>query len=236
MEKKKQNRRPFFRFVKVIARLIVKKPKLEYLGETPESTCIYLSNHSGASGPANLELYLPAQFRMWGTHEMCGKLKDRWRYLNYTYYGQKKKKSKFMCFVLATVLTPILSMVYKGLQIIPTYPDQRLSKSIRISIEEFEMNRSVLIYPENSSDGYHDVLKQFHPGFWYLAKRYYEKTGKDIQICNMYFHRQSKRIIVGKPRFFSHLKEFIKTKEEAAKYFLEDTNNIYFNHILENKE
>ena len=76
MKKKKHNRRPFFRFVKMIGRLIVKKPTIEYLGEKPNSVCILLSNHSGASGPANLELYLPTQFRMWGTFENCESLTE----------------------------------------------------------------------------------------------------------------------------------------------------------------
>lgn len=236
MKKKKHNRRPFFRFVKMIGRLIVKKPTIEYLGEKPNSVCILLSNHSGASGPANLELYLPTQFRMWGTFENCGKYRDRWNYLFHVYYGQKKKKSKFMCFILATILTPILGMVYKGLQIIPTYPDHRLSSTIRTSIDEFEKGRSILIYPENSSDGYHEVLKEFHPGFWYLAKRYYEKTGNDIQIVHMYYHRNSKRLIIGKPRYYTELKQFLKTKEEAADFYLAETNKLFFENILEKKE
>ncbi|MBQ8293309.1 MAG: hypothetical protein IJX78_05870 [Bacilli bacterium] len=230
-KKMKNNRKPFFRFVKKIVRIFKRKPKIEYLGEKPQKPCIYISNHSAASGPATYELYFPVNMRMWGTFEMCSGNKLRWKYLNHIYFHKKKKFSKTLSFLLATILTPIMALFYKGMQIIASFPDNRLSKTIKISIEELERGTSILIYPENSSDGYHEILKEYFAGFWLLAKKYYEKTGKDIEIVNMYYHSKSNKVIVSVPRSYLSLKEILINKQDVANFFLKDANNMFFKNI-----
>ncbi len=229
--KQKPNRRPFFRFIKKVAKVFKRKPNFEYLGEKPEGTCIYLSNHCAASGPVTYELYLPTNFRMWGTYEMCGNFKMRWKYLNYVYFHQKKKKSKFASFLLSTILTPIMALFYKGMRIMPTYPDSRLVKTIKSSIDEIENDVSILIYPENSSDGYHDVLTEYFGGFWLLAKKYNETTSKDIQIVNMYYHKKSNTVVVAEPRSYLKLAEQFSDTKDIAEFFLKDANKMFVEHI-----
>lgn len=125
-----------------------------------------------------------------------------------------------------------MALFYKGMQIMATYPDTRFSKTIKSSIEELENGTSILIFPENSSDGYHEILKEYFGGFWVLAKRYNEVTGKDIKIVDMYYHRKTNQVIVGKPRNYLELaKEFQDTKA-VCNFFLSDTNNMYTENIL----
>ena len=228
----KNNRKPFFRFIKCIARWFVPRPKWQYVGEKPTSPCIYISNHSAASGPATYELYFPENMRIWGTYEMCGNFKLRWKYLDQVYFHQKKKRTKFTSFFLATILSPILALFYKGMRIIPTFPDHRLLETIKTSIAELENGVSILIFPENSSDGYHEILTDFYGGFWTLAKRYYTQTGKDIQIVNLYYHKKERKVIVGEPKSYLALAESLTGKDDAPAFFLEDTNRLYRKYIL----
>lgn len=230
--KSNSGRTSFFRFIKRIARLFVRAPKWEYVGEKPQGPCIYISNHSAASGPATYELYFPEDMRIWGTYEMCGDFKSRWRYLDQVYFHQKKQRTKFTSFFLATILSPILALFYKGMRIIPTYPDHRLMDTMKMSIAELEKGVSILIFPENSSDGYHEVLTEFYGGFLTLAKLYHAQTGKDIPIVNMYFHKKSRKVIVGEPRSYLSLMESCPNKDDLLRFYLDDTNHLYREHIL----
>lgn len=230
-QKQKPNRRPFFRFIKSIMRIFKRKPKFKYLGEKPKNPCIYISNHSAASGPVTYELYLPANMRMWGTYEMCGGFRMRWRYLKNVYFRKKKKRTKLGSFLLATVVCPFMALFYKGMRILPTYPDARLATTVKKSIAEMENGISMLIFPENSDDGYHEVLKEFHCGFFALAKLYYERTGKDIDIVDMYYHRRANVVIVGEPRSYTSLAERFDSREQVAEFFLNDVNDMFFEHV-----
>ncbi len=233
--KQKPNRRPFFRFVKKIAKIFKRKPKFIYLGEKPNGATIYLSNHCAASGPITYELYLPTRFRMWGTYEMCGGFKMRWKYLNHVYFHQKKKYSKFVSFLLSTILTPIMALFYKGFRIIPTYPNSKFISTIKTSIEELNNNVNILIYPENSSDGYHDELTEYFGGFWTLAKKFNETSQKDISIVNMYFHKKSNTVIVANPKSFLKLSKEFSDSKAVAEFFLNDANKMYKHHLSQIK-
>lgn len=163
---------------------------------------------------------------------MCGKFKERWRYLNNVYFRKKKKRSKFTSFLLATFLTPIMALFYKGMKIIPTYPDQRLLATINTSIDELQAGTSILIYPENSSDGYKEVITELYGGFYSLAKCYNQRTGNDINIVNMYYDRKSNTVIVGEPKSYCSLEQQFEKRNDAVEFFLRDMNGMYFDYIL----
>ena len=55
----------------------------------------------------------------------------------------------------------------------PTYTDARFAKTLRYSMSVLEQGSTVMIYPENSNDGYKDVLTEFFPGFVMLSEKYY---------------------------------------------------------------
>ena len=83
MKKKKEKilgtpkkRGKFFTFFKGFLRIFTRKPKIINLNEKIEDKAIYLSNHSGSSGPFSLELFFPKYFVPWGTYEMCGGYRD----------------------------------------------------------------------------------------------------------------------------------------------------------------
>lgn len=113
------------------------------------------------------------------------------------------------------------------MQIIPIYNDGRFKKSINIAIETLEKNISLLIFPENSNEGYFDELRGFHGGFWLIAREYHRKTGKDLKIINMYYSKKNKKIIVDEPLSYVELSKELKNHKEASAYFLEKTNNLY---------
>lgn len=209
----------FFNFVKSIMRIFVRKTKYVFLGENFCDNAIYLSNHVGAKVPIKLELYFPIEMRMWGTYEMNSTYKNRFNYLYKIYFHKKKHIWKWLSFIIAIFATPIMTCFYKGMHLISTYTDNRLLSSIKESMRVLlKDKKSIVIFPENSSDGYHDELKEFYSGFYTLASLCYDK-GLDLPIYLMYFQRKTNKHIVDKPVMFSTLLKSGLSKEEIAEKF-----------------
>lgn len=215
---KRTNRHPLWRFISKILRIFIRKPKYIFLGEKFSDQALYLSNHVGAKVPLALELYFPIEFRFWGVHSMNDNFKERYKYLANTYFHEKKHINKFLSYLIAVVATPILGVFYWGIRLLPTYNDSRLIPTIRKSIDIFKENQSIVIFPEDSSDGYHDILTHYYSGFYLLAKKAYEK-GIDLKIYNMYFHKKERVFVVDQPIKFSKLLSLNKSGDEIAEMF-----------------
>lgn len=189
-------RKPFFRFVKRILRLFIKPPRFSDNAQHFEDGAIYICNHVGSTVPLRLELYFPRPFKFWGTYEMTYSCKERWNYLAHNYFYKKKHNSKFMAKVKATLSCPFIGMFYKGMQLIPTYQDARLLTSLTYSVSYLSNKNSIVIFPENSSDGYHDLLREYYAGFLFLAKHFHAKTKQNIKIFNMYYRKEENLFVV----------------------------------------
>lgn len=200
MKKKKERilgtpkkRGKFFTFFKGLLRIFTRKPKIINLNDKIEDRAIYLSNHSGSSGPFTLEMFFPKYFVPWGTYEMCGGYRDRWKYLYHVYLRQKKKVPAFFAFIAATVAACFTGMFYKGLQLVATYPDNRMLSTLRYTHRLLDEGRGILIFPENSSDGYKAVLEEFFAGFVLLAKTYFKHRGVDLPVYTVYWDKKPTR-------------------------------------------
>ncbi len=214
----RKNRNCFWRFIIKILRLFKRKPRFIFLGEGFKDQSIYLSNHVGAKVPLSLELYFPKLFRFWGVHNMNDNFKERFKYLSKIYFHQKKHIPKVLSFLIAIFATPILSVFYWGIRLLPTYNDVKLIPTIKKSIEILEQEQSIVIFPENSSDGYHDILTEYYAGFYLLAKKAFQR-GFDIDIYNMYYQKKYNRFIVDKPIKYSELVALNLTSKEIAEMF-----------------
>lgn len=215
---KRINRNPFWRFLSSIIRIFTKKPKYVFLGEEFKDQSLYVSNHVGAKVPLALELYFPKLFRFWGVHSMNDNFKARYKYLSITYFHEKKHINKTLARIIAVVATPVLGVFYWGIRLLPTYNDARLIPTIRKSIDILKENQSIVIFPEDSSTGYHDVLTHYFPGFVLLAKKAFQQ-GIDLDIYNMYFQKKHRRFIVDKPIKYSELIKQNISGEEIAEMF-----------------
>lgn len=206
-------------------KLFVKKPKIVYLGEKIKSPSIILSNHAGTSAPLTLDLYLDVPFRFWGTYEMNGNFGSVYKYLSEIFYHQKKHWNLFLARLFCIIAAPVAMMFYRGLNLISTYKDHRFKKTIEESIKTLKDGNSVLIFPEDSSTGYHDNLTSFFGGFATLAKLCYKK-GMDLPIYVSYYIKKSKTYVVDKPILFSELTKDGFNKEKIAKRLCDRTNEL----------
>jgi hypothetical protein len=164
-KKFRQDRKLWFRIFKTILKIRYRKPNFIYLGDKPTSQSIILSNHIGARVPLTLELYADFPIRFWGTHEMNTGLRNMYRYQTKTYYHGKKGWNIHLARLFCLLASPLTNIFYKGLRLISTYQDYRLRSTIQESLEVIQNGGNIVVFPEDSSEGYLDEMKSFYAGF-----------------------------------------------------------------------
>lgn len=224
-QKTKPNRRKWLGFMKGFLKIFIRKPKFIYLGEKIKPGSIILSNHVAKSAPLTLELYLDTPFRFWGTHEMNDGFKSLYKYQSEVFYHQKQHWNLFLARLACVVVSPLTYFFYKGLNLISTYKDNRFLKTIKESIKTIKDNQSIVIFPEDSTDGYFDNLKGFYGGFVTLANICY-KQGIDLPIYVTYLKKKQKQYIVDKPIMFSELIKDGLDRDKITKKLCDRANQL----------
>ena len=226
--KLKLKRGPIFGFLKSIFKIFKRKPEIINLsGEELQDKAIYLSNHGGAGGPITYELYFPNRVTPWGAHEMTGNYKTRWKYLYHVFYQQKLHWDKVKSFIVATLFAIVSKMVYKGAGLIPTYTDNRFIYSAKTSCRVLDENSALLIFPENSENGYSNPPTAFNNGFVVMSKIYNRIRKIDLPVYICYYIKKLKKIIISKPIFVNKMIASGMTDEEVASEALKINQQIY---------
>ncbi len=227
-------KQPVFKIFKKIVHPFFRAKIIKLADEIPERSII-VSNHSAKSGPMALELNYPSFNVKWGAHEMLGNYKSRYKYLRDVFYIQKQQKNKFIATIKAAFEAVFSKYIYKGMKILPTYPDMRIRRTIKDSIKVLESNASVLVFPENSGKGYFDELTAVFPGFVLLAERYFKKFGEDVPVVPVYYGKKHKKIVIGKPLYVQKLMSEGLDRQGVADKFKDEINALYHTYFTTQK-
>lgn len=229
--------------IRGIARIFKRKPKFINLNEDMAldgrdlpKKCMMIGNHNGAGGPFSFRTFMwRKRFMTWGAHQMCENYKSRRHYLYNVFYtqklGWKKPKAKFMSWFFGF----FSKIIYKHAAIIPTYTDQRLIKTFKISIECLEKDVSLFIFPEDSTNGYKEQIEVFWGGFVRFSQTYFRQKGIDLPIYTCYYAKKPKTIVIGKPMY---LQELLKenTMDEALEIYRNYMNSLQEYTIVQKNE
>lgn len=217
-------RKPFFTGLKRV--LMRFKPKLRLIdrNEGRAEPGIFISNHCGTTGPFMMECYLPYHHHPWGAYQMNGSIKDRFNYLYHVLYQQKLHMKKVSSFLLASIVCVVSKAYYSGMGLISSYPDIRLTRTIRESIDYLKQNVSIVIYPENSEKGYMTELSEVYGGFAMLAKTYFRRYKKDLPIYAVYFNPETACMVVDKPTYLQSLTAKGMSDIDICSYFKDRIN------------
>lgn len=229
--KVKYPRQPIWSGCASILRLFFKRPQIINLaGELP-TKAIYVANHSAMAGPVVYNLYFPTPHSPWGAYPMLEGYNSRFKYLRDVYFVQKRGMNKFFASFLSSFEACFSIWIYKGMHVLPSYPDGRLIKTIRKSLESINNNRAVMIFPEHSETGYHEVLTGFSAGFVVLAERYFNLHGEDIPIYPIYYHKKKAKMVIGKPKTLQEYRERKMSRQQIADEYCKMLNNLYFDYV-----
>ena len=220
-----KKRKKCFEKLKKILRLFIKKSEFIYLGEKIEDGSIIISNHEGASSPLTLELYSEFYFRFWGTYEMNSGLKSVYKYLSEIYFHKKKHWNIHLSRIFCVIAAPVVNLFYKGFDLISTYPDGRLLNTIKESIKVLENNKNLVIYPENSNNGYFKALEMFHPGISLFLEQCLKKN-INAKVYVSYLKKEERKYIIDKPIYIKELLDMHLSREELASYLCDKCNNL----------
>ena len=225
IQKEKPRRKWWFRG---LLRLMKKRypcPEFIYLGEEIKDGSLLLSNHEGTDAPLSLEMYLGKRLTMWGAHEMNSGLIKMYKYQTRVYYHEKKHWNLHLARLFCLIASPLTNLFYKGLGLISTYRDSRFIKTVRESIAALKKGESIVVFPEDSKNGYLPQLEGFFAGFTILAETC-KKKGMDLPIYVTYFKKKERQYIIDKPVLYSQLTANGETREEVAKRLLERCNEL----------
>lgn len=233
MSKKKEYRvktkRTFgFRLFKLFLKIFLRKSKVVNLtGKPLEKRAIYLMNHCGARGPLIFELRFPLLSSPWGAHEMCGNYRERWNYLYHVFYTQKLHWCKFKAFIIATVFATFSKWLYNSIGLIGTYRDARFITSLRNSIAVLNADVAIVIFPEDSTEGYFDRATAFNNGFIQLSKAYFKREKQDLPVYSVYYNKKRNTFFVEEPLYINAMLGEGKSEDEVSAIFLERNNKLY---------
>jgi hypothetical protein len=222
-----KRKQPVWRAIKPILIPFFKAKEVEFEGEKFPDRCIIVSNHNNKKGPMVFEISLPVFHATWGAYPMLDNYKERSHYLRDVLYIQKNGLSKARATSKAWFEAIFSIYFYRGMKILPSYPDARFRKTLQYSMAMLESGGAVSVYPEDSSQGYFEEMTHFFPGFVVLSQTYYKKTGEDLPVFPVYWGRKNNKIMVGKPLY---VQDFVKqglTKEEIADKFKDEVNRLY---------
>lgn len=220
-----QKRKWWFRFMKKLMKGRYKQPEFIYLGEKFTNGAMILSNHEGTDAPMSLELYCDKPVRMWGAHEMNSGLISMYKYQTRVYYHEKKHWNLHLARLFCLIASPLTNLFYKGINLISTYRDTRFRRTIKESLDAIKAGDNIVVYPEDSKNGYLEELEGFHGGFVVFAE-VCKKRGIDLPIYVTYFRKKDLKYIVDKPVLYSELSSHGETREEIAKKLVERCNEL----------
>lgn len=154
-------KQPVWKVVSKLLKGIYKKPQILNLNEEISEKSILVANHSAMNGPVVYSLYFPLFHATLGAYRMLGNYKSRFRYLRDVYFVQKRGMKKFPATLIASFEAIFSIFFYRGMKVLPSYDDARVVTTIKNSIACIDANVPVMIFPEDSSTGYHEKLKSF---------------------------------------------------------------------------
>ena len=218
-------RKAWFKAVKSILRIFIKKPKFVFLGEKTLPGGIILSNHEGPKSPLSLELYSQVPFRMWGAHEMNTSMKTAYRYQTNIYYHQKQHWNLHLARLFCLIATPLTYMYYKGIHLISSYSDVRFKKTLKESLETLREGHTVVIFPEMSENGYLQELTGFHPGA-VMFFQYCRQNGINVPVHVAYLHRKTRNYIFDAPTTVDDLLDLGLSRKELAQKLCDRCNQL----------
>ena len=181
-----RKKQPVFACFKALIRPFVKKPRVVCLGGEPQEKCLYIANHANKMGPMMYSIFFGVYHVKWGASSMFGTYRERFRYLRDVLYVQKNKSGRRIATFRAFFEAFFSKYVYKGIKILPTYTDARLMRTIKKTVSLLGEGTAVMIFPENSAEGYKDVLIDFFAGFVLVAEKYRQRFGEDIPMRPVY--------------------------------------------------
>ena len=215
-----------FKGYKACIKATKKKVKFYYLDKKFEHGTLVLSNHESTKGPLSWDFFSGIQVRFLGSEEMNSGLIRMYKYQSKVYYHEKKHWNLFLSRLFCLAASPLTNLFYKGFDLISIREGAGLGRTIKdayTSLVEYKEN--LVLFPEDSTNGYLEELEAFHPGFLLICEYCYKK-GVDLPIVVAYYRKKDSVCFVDKAINYSTLVEKYQTRERLAEALKDRCNEL----------
>ncbi len=192
--------------------------KTEYIGieNLPKEPCVIAGNHAQLNGPINAELYFPTKKLIW-----CdGPMMDRKEFPKYAYNNFFGGKPNVFQKMLAHLISPIITNVFRHADALAVYRDMRIMKTYKATTDALEQGVNIVILPE-CPDEYNEITNEFNQYFVDVARFYYKHTGKELSFVPMYYSKELKKTLFGKPIKIDANSPIETERKRICKYLME---------------
>lgn len=214
----------FNKFLTHAVRIFKRPADIVNTGSQPLShKAIFAANHCGAKGPFNLTTAfrkINHNIMTWSAWETGGNLRERWHYFYHVFYKQKLHYPALGAWLSATFFAPIYPIVFRYAGLIPVFRGTKVKRTYEYTMRCLDEDVSVIVFPENSEEGYNELPKEFHRGFLLAAKLYLASRGEDIPIYPTYYCPSRKKAFIGEPLYYGEMSRTM-TENEMCEEFVE---------------
>lgn len=220
-EKKKKIKKKglFFRFLKATVSGFYGKVNHQGLENMPKEPCIFVGNHVQANGPIIAEMKMPFKRYTWCIGNMLH-LKEFPAYAFQDFWGYKPKWTHWFYRMMACVIAPLGTYIFKNADVIGVYKDMRARSTFKNSINALKEDYNLIIFPEKH-EKFNHIVNEFQDKFVDVARLYLKETGKELSFVPMYLAPKLKTVVYGKPIQFNSQRPI----EEERKRICDDLKN-----------
>ena len=173
------------------------------LSELDVQPCVILCRHRNMRGPFySIVRWGGEQTRTWVYHPFCARQTFYDQMYGYTLTERLHYPdwlAKICAHFMAAVITPLIN----SLGCIPVYRnDGRIRETFRLSMEQLEQGRNILIFPDVDYTS-NDTVGDVYDGFFMLERMYYKKTGQHLPFVPALLDTKAKSLTFGKPVCFT---------------------------------
>lgn len=214
--------RGFNKFLTKAVRIFKRPADIVNTEDAPlEHKAIFVSNHCGAKGPFNLTTAfrkIDHKIMTWSSWETGGNFRERWNYFYHIFYRKKLHYSRPRAWISATLFAPIYPVVFRYAGLIPVYRGTKIKTTYEYTMQALDEDVSVIIFPENSENGYDELPAEFRRGFLLAARLYLKTRGADIPIYPVYYCPGRKKAYIGEPLYYGELSECMTENEMCEEF------------------
>ena len=195
-----------------------KKPKYVGLDNIPSDPCIITGNHAQMHGPIINELYFPTDKMIWCDAPMLDKkLFPQYAYDNF-FGGKPTKMQKFFVFLLK----PIIVKIFNKADALPVYRDMRIVKTYKMTTDSLDKGYNIVILPECPEE-FNEITNKFNEYFVDVARMYYKSTKKELSFVPMYYCKDLRKMLFGKPIKFNGNNPIEQERTRICDYLIQET-------------
>lgn len=178
---------------------------------------VFVSNHLGSYAPVAVLTSFPIRLYPWVEFQTMD-----WKlcpgYLRQDFVEPELRLKPPFSHIISWPISKFCVLLMQIIKAIPVCnKSMKLVTTWRRSLELLEQNKSLVIFPENDSAPFNEVMNAFDQGFVGLAPLYYEKTRRILNFIPVAVNKTAKAIKIGLPVSYNPKNNFSSERQRISK-------------------